>query len=177
MSEFKWTDGLVMQFARQMVFEFDYTQVLTDYTMQPRLDKFKASKQPKPEWEILSYVYENGFSDMPNPIIKPNSGHWNYAAVANYPIHSVKRLSDNQTFTVGETVNFEGQWRTIAKFAVTETFMQVMLSGNLRAGFASIEKVQVNMSPKVPKEFGDYIPVYLTPTQLWKLLTLLNTTE
>ena len=65
-------------------------------------------EQPK-EWEIVARIDENAMTDIPNAnIVKKGDIGWVYAELRNYPIHSVRRLSDGETFSVGEFID-DGQ--------------------------------------------------------------------
>jgi len=61
------------------------------------------SKEDKPEWEILTFVNPNIVTDVPNGNVEKYNS---YAVLRNYPIHSVKRLSDNVIFSIGDKVNW-----------------------------------------------------------------------
>ena len=63
-------------------------------------------EQPK-EWEIVARIDENAMTDIPNAnIVKKGDIGWVYAELRNYPIHSVRRLSDGETFSVGENATY-----------------------------------------------------------------------
>ena len=71
-------------------------------------EQFKASKQPKPDWEILSYRVK-GFvpREGGNVIIDKNSLNWVPAQEGHeyYEIFSVKRLSDGDVFTLSTPIS------------------------------------------------------------------------
>lgn len=95
MDNFQWTDELVEEFALQVKVN-GHTRWVTE-----QMDKFKESKQSNLDYEILTYINPNIVTDVKDGnIIKPD----NYAVFKNYPIHSVKRLSDDKVFTIGDTV-------------------------------------------------------------------------
>jgi hypothetical protein len=54
-------------------------------------------------------------TDVPNmDVINNKYGtRWFHAQVKNFPIHSVKRLSDNEVFTVGDEIDMYGKIRSI----------------------------------------------------------------
>ncbi len=95
-TEFKWDDETVLEFVQ---FTLKNSPLLQGrYT---DLEQFKESKQPKPEWEILSYLS----STHPDRyVIDQTHLNWNHAVVTNMDIHSVKRLSDGEVFTIGDKV-------------------------------------------------------------------------
>lgn len=73
-------------------------------------------EQPK-EWEIVARIDENAMTDIPNAnIVKKGDIGWVYAELRNYPIHSVRRLSDGETFSVGE----ETEYGVISHFKVLD---------------------------------------------------------
>jgi hypothetical protein len=181
-NEFVWTDAMVIEFAgdgsRQM--REQYESMLKD---------FKASKQPKPEWEILSYCKYAQLTDCPPEIITQRHLGWNMAVVKGEPIHSVRRLSDWEVFTVGEIVNYEGHCIEILSFKIEKSFMEVIMTGSLKGSFASIERVGAkskietwddhlqklsqNVNDDLPPAANGKIPVWLTPEQEGKLRRLL----
>jgi len=64
--------------------------------------------QPK-EWEIVARISTPVFRDIPyGKIIKKGDIGWVYAELREYPIHTVRRLSDGETFSVGEFID-DGQ--------------------------------------------------------------------
>lgn len=92
-TEFQWTVNLLAEFIR------DYSD--KDGTVSELMEQFNESKQPKPEWEILSYLS----STHPDRyVIDQTHLNWNHAVVTNMDIHSVKRLSDGEVFTIGDKV-------------------------------------------------------------------------
>lgn len=109
MSEFIWNDETAKEFLT-----FGRTQptfILDDYLIQ----KFKESKQPKPEYEILSFNREgqilyNMDGDTFDSVVPNSSGLW-YVGTLNklledkVPINSVKRLSDSEVFSIGDKLS------------------------------------------------------------------------
>lgn len=103
MSEFKWSDELVREYQ---TFYVNNPHISIDVIMQ----KFKASKQKKKEWEILSfqYVADNFFLNK-----NEDGSFGQYFADEEilcqspvHKIHSVRRLSDGEVFTVGDRVSW-----------------------------------------------------------------------
>lgn len=147
-TEFSWTDETVKEFV---------TDLLRNgfYDIPKHVADFKASKQLKPEWEILSYLSTN-ISDMPARIIFPMDGDWNYAVLHNYPINAVKRLSDGEVFKIGEVVEFDERRYDILEFKIEgEVWMMVKYSPS---GFRNI----LNLEKYKPILFTteDSVPVY-----------------
>src|ERR1700690_177418 len=66
-------------------------------------NQYEKDVQPKPEWEIVSYLDTAMLTDGPPHVITKNDCSFSYTSI-RYPIHSVKRLSDGEIFTVGDTV-------------------------------------------------------------------------
>ena len=107
MSEFIWTEELATEYA---------AWCLNRHTIKD-IDKFKKSKQPKLEWEILTYSHFQSGIHAAEPCCARN-GHCK--------IYSVKRLSDGEVFTVGDKVDIrpkDGSDRamepmTISKFSI-----------------------------------------------------------
>lgn len=86
-TEFQWTDALVKEYAEQ--YRFSSSRIT--------VEQFKEGKQP--EWEILSYL-SNTQPDQ--YVISKSDPGWNYAVVRDHLIHSVKRISDNTIWSLGD---------------------------------------------------------------------------
>jgi hypothetical protein len=91
--EFQWTDELV----KEMLYAKLPLPPHYLCNVQKLLDEFKKSKQPNKEYEILSYK-------------------------DNFAIHSVKRLSDGEIFTVRDKLDVGD----ISKFYLTNCGMSVI---------------------------------------------------
>ena len=107
MSEFIWDEILIMEYARLVSKEYRNAESWTwDYTSEEEIMKrFKISKQPKPEWEILKGCSQNG---------RPHD--WESDGDRSCPnmgckIYSVKRLGDGEVFTVGDEAHSPGDRR------------------------------------------------------------------
>lgn len=111
---FQWTDESVSEFIMERFVRF------SSEFMQMHIDEFKSSKSPKKEWEIVAYgeIYE-GEKLMYK--LQPSGGYRNEdwecdieydATQFNNPnefIHSVRRLSDGEVFSVGDRLkDFSG---------------------------------------------------------------------
>jgi hypothetical protein len=82
-NQFQWTDELVQEYLKEMV--------IGDLGQQYNsIEKFKASKQKPLEYEILEYGYAQQQNNEPD---------------IQY-ISKVKRLSDNEVFSIGDPTNF-----------------------------------------------------------------------
>ena len=91
--------------VKEIAIEFiqkQYSKLINPEYAKNEFEEYKNSIIKKPEWEILSYQRKEGVHDIwtPNsdyPVIgTPIEIYWN--------IHSVKRLSDNEIFTIGNEV-------------------------------------------------------------------------
>jgi hypothetical protein len=96
MSEFKWTDELVKEFVKFPILARETSKDVVDMNMRHfkeyvtlRNEK-PVYQQPKQDWEIVERC---GAGRLPIDYL-------------NWPIHSVKRLSDGEVFTVGDRVGY-----------------------------------------------------------------------
>lgn len=94
-----WNDELVKEFFYEHYQEC--INALRATNTGKSIEDFKKSKQsPNKDYEIVSYINPNIVTDIKGGNIeKANS----YASLRNYPIHSVKRLSDNEVFELHKT--------------------------------------------------------------------------
>jgi hypothetical protein len=109
--EFVWTDELVID-----VMQYRYKCDETRESILHDLNHFKTTKQPKPEWEIVAVDGRNGTGIYRRTGDKwVNDCGWNAFAHDNFDaemrtgfagIHSIKRLSDGEVFTVGDIVSW-----------------------------------------------------------------------
>jgi len=96
--QFQWTTAIVVEF-----FKWKYEKSKASSGLVDDIKEFIESKQPKPEWEIL--VLNSGllmYERSKNVFI--NGGHHvtiEWALDNDFYIYSVKRLSDNEVFTIG----------------------------------------------------------------------------
>lgn len=184
MSEFKWDNELIMEYARMVACEYRNSEVWTDnYVAEEEIIKrFKASKQPKPEWEIVS-----GVSDK-----TPYRQHlWITPDCAEHGcgIYSIKRLSDGVLFTIGDEIcelreQFTKRY-LIKGFEITPldaTVIQVVTDEGLWALTAIRKAPAIKPHPAaettklefVPAAANGKIPVWLTPEDEKKLHQLLE---
>lgn len=161
MSEFVWTEESVRELLNYYTFtksgHRDWTEEIED---------FKASKQPKPEWEIMEgdsgiHIHtwvEKGDPHSENPCL------WQSCHENKCKIHSVKRLSDGEVFTVGDEVISadHNKIRPITHFDPDE-------DGQMRVYFNEYGRL-LRLIERPPLA----IPVLLTPVQIEKLNKLLN---
>jgi hypothetical protein len=112
MDKFNWTDELVKDFVRT-IFNRDPHNYLPY-----EIEAFKKSKQSKPkDYEILSF--KSVYSGVDNVILTKHGSefHPNILPTESYSleyllkqptakIHSVRRLSDGEVFTVGDKITW-----------------------------------------------------------------------
>ena len=107
--QFKWDDKLAMELC-----EYVGMRVGKDKDIRQQVElltedfKQSKSKTEQPLWEILSYINPNVVTDVVggNIVYAKGSGAI-YAILKNFPIHSVKRLSDGEVFSVGDVLQIE----------------------------------------------------------------------
>jgi len=93
---FSWDDNLVNEFISQII----AGPLWHEWNA---MEKFKESKKPKKEWEILSLKRKDRnsvFLTTKEGIDSWLEGNEKYS----WDIYSVKRLSDNEIFTVGDFI-------------------------------------------------------------------------
>src|SRR5205809_6198326 len=92
---FEWSDELVTEYIRELL-------VGELGLKSNHMEQFKKSKQPKEdkEWEILECKGADGDIHWYNHKLCLGADRW----VPKCTIHSVKRLSDGEVFTVGDFV-------------------------------------------------------------------------
>lgn len=118
-NEFKWTDELVKEFAWRFLNNFPSSK------LPESIEEFKQSKQPKREreWEIVSFEHSKygilfKHDDRYFHHVSGYGEGWclseENALESNVMvIHSVKRLSDSETFTVGDEIDFSCDYTKI----------------------------------------------------------------
>ena len=175
MSEFKWTDELVKEFMKDFVIHPNWKTFGDDW-----IEEFKASKQPKPEWEIESFLMRGNTWHKchyrTEGIQYESNGQyftlgWGLNIQTEATIYSVRRLTDGQLFTVGDWVkDMVGNELQITEFNLANGDLYIELKGPSRPYWTYRLKDLIKVTPE------HCIPVLLTPSQIEKLLTLLNTT-
>jgi hypothetical protein len=187
MSEFKdwvWTDELVKEFVQRKV--LIYTGNWPHDNVDRFINDFKASKQPKPEWEIVAFKHRGmiatimdseGYSQPHFQCPGQQFGlDWGLEG-HDCSIHAVKRLSDGEVFTVGDVAHFKYYGNTLnsSDFKITRLVVDnsdIFVFGIF--GHEKEEKLMTNLNLIFKKDAG-IIPVLLTIAQIEKLKQILNT--
>lgn len=118
--DFVWTDELVLDFASN-----------ARYFTKNSLNNFKDLYREKrsPEYEILSFDGSKFSEEQVRAAAKfgeydPNGIYVAYALQHNFPIHSVRRLSDGEVFTLGDELVLEnGEKHKIVGFDANEQWV------------------------------------------------------
>jgi hypothetical protein len=100
--QFEWTDATVLEFMG----------VKGLVTIEEFKKDWEKRNQPIPEYEILSFDGSKFSEEQVRAAAKfgeydPNGIYVAYALQHNFPIHSVRRLSDGEVFTVGDRVCYK----------------------------------------------------------------------
>jgi hypothetical protein len=168
--EFVWTDQNLRELLVSVTGYYD------DKHWNKTILDFKVMKHPKPEWEILEGTSGDAtqIHDWKSEEEVEMFGGQTCQS-HQCKIWKIKRLSDGAVFTVGDYMVVQsGLVKEIDKFEIGENGQNMCVwSGATGFGLKFIAKLCGQM-PKVPKEFGDYSPVYLTPFQIEKLHKILN---
>lgn len=159
---FEWTDALVAKYGEECLEKG-----------QPfSLEAFKASKQPKPEWEILE-----GKSALKGIHYWTEETEHEYGCQkSRCEIYKVERLGDGEVFAVGDEVRFTytAEW----KGEVTAHFQIVafrILGDNKMYAIGSAMKTDFCQLLTSIHPFKEYaIPVSLTPAEIEKLHKILS---
>lgn len=99
-AEFKWTENTVAEFIQTRL----HIQESASFDL---IEQFKASKQPKQDWEILSVKdTQRGYlvTEVNKLPIYELSEYPEKYEKGRFEIHSVKRLSDDEVFSIGDKV-------------------------------------------------------------------------
>lgn len=175
MSEFEdfvWTDGLVNAFCKKFHDNPKWDSGITTMNVSNDfMEAFKASKQPKPEWEILEGINGNPTIGV-RPWVKEGNKSGQHPCVKlGCKIHSVKSLSDGEVFTVGDefcVTHQPGDHWTIDRFEIGPEGDMRLISSEATGGYNwGLKIARGYTSPKL-------IPVLLTPSEIEKLKNLLN---
>jgi hypothetical protein len=159
MSEFKWEEQHVRDILQGLNKHVHPNEV------ERYIQDFKASKQPKPEWEIMEGINDKGYVFQ----WAKNHPHFMDDRVGvTGSIHSVKRLSDNVIFSIGDLVTYYANPGMVPDFEIEkfEISHTSMLAGK------GIRFVNISYLCKLPPK---QIPVTLTSSQIEKLHRILNT--
>lgn len=139
--QFQWTNELLKEWAEYYII----------HEGDNLLEKFiqSKSKTEQPLWEILSYSNPNVFTDvLGGNIVDAKGSGANYAILKNFPIHSVKRLSDGEVFSVGDSLDWMGEIKSIE------------IDDKFNGGIAFINNSQkscISTAKKAPKE--EQVPI------------------
>lgn len=157
MKQFEWTDELAYEFAAKW----------KDGRLGDRLpiaiEEFKQSKQPKPEWKVISLQTENDtFNLHLNRMYKSGDVEFGLEHLLNVEkaqITTVQRLSDGEIFSVGNAI----KWKitggifssTIQGFELEYLDMMICVENNSRVNLCVIQKAK---QPLFTTEDG--VPIY-----------------
>lgn len=123
-------------------------------------NKPQESKQDSKGWEIVSYINPNIITDIPNGNIEKPNG---IAVIRDYPIYSVRRLSDGEVFSLGDEEDFVGKITAIridAKYSGG-----IGLAGDCRTrAIETAIKLPLTEQPKQVKK----PPLGLIPKHIWE---------
>ena len=139
--QFQWTNELLKEWAEYYII----------HEGDNLLEKFiqSKSKTEQPLWEILSYSNPNVFTDvLGGNIVDAKGSGANYAILKNFPIHSVKRLSDGEVFSVGDSLDWMGEIKSIE---IDDKFNGGMVFIN------NSQKSCLSTAKKAPKE--EQVPI------------------
>jgi len=121
---FQWNDSLAQEYA---IFRLKQHGFLTD---ESAIEQFKQSKQPKKDWEIQCIQIDGRNCWLqPSGLYKSEIYYAGCSArlllESRGTIHSVKRLSDNEVFAIGdevyETITGAKQSWVIKEFSLKDT--------------------------------------------------------
>ena len=139
--QFQWTNELLKEWAEYYII----------HEGDNLLEKFiqSKSKTEQPLWEILSYSNPNVFTDvLGGNIVDAKGSGANYAILKNFQIHSVKRLSDGEVFSVGDSLDWMGEIKSIE---IDDKFNGGMVFIN------NSQKSCLSTAKKAPKE--EQVPI------------------
>lgn len=147
-------------------------QLFTYASADTSVEQYLKPKQSKQEWEILARIFPD-YSPPRHPIIiREDSKYWQESINESWPIHSVRRLSDGEVFTVGDEVipRMDCGGRPDGAFIISE----FKITNNRDIRVCSF-KDWLGCSIKNMRKLGyKPIPVLLTPSEIEKLKHLLN---
>lgn len=155
-NEFVWTDDLVMEFAEK---KLDNWLAKTNIV---QIDEFKKSKEPKLDYEILQVndPIDNSWSTTPKSFDSLLKSGW--------VIEKVKRLSDNEVFTIGDMIEAGNTKCEIYSFELNRP--SVPQSITIHAG----GRIWHFNYAKKSKNKEELFEVKLTKSELYKLMQLIN---
>lgn len=157
------TDEMVKDFLKKEVFfKVSEDQVIS------RWEEFKATHVGEGrDWEIVAYLDEEIVTDVPESrIIKKTNLRWNMAVVKDFPIHSIRRLSDNSVFSLGnkiESVNrFIGHLGQISGFKIINGELGIETENYL------LQLKEIREAPIPEQKPVTKPPIGIIPEWLWK---------
>ena len=145
--QFQWTNELLKEWAEYYII----------HEGDNLLEKFiqSKSKTEQPLWEILSFSYNTGKNNI---AYKASNGYFFHGTVAIsdtdgmlssvWRIHSVKRLSDGEVFSVGDSLDWMGEIKSIE---IDDKFNGGMVFIN------NSQKSCLSTAKKAPKE--EQVPI------------------
>jgi hypothetical protein len=170
MSEFVWDQQSVAEFAQSIYTEFINGR-LVSFDAKIYAEKFKASKQPKPEWEIVSFWCNNALFEWD----AEKDGHYvkhehRWTRTTAYTpkhctIRTVKRLSDGEVFTVGDIILDPNKGYSVEITSLQLAYTLLVYHGDMGWRLKDVHRAAQQAIKEV---------VLLTPAQIEKLKTLLN---
>lgn len=151
--DFKWTDELVQQFAKE--YRASSSRVSIDM-----FKKYQNPKEYNKDWEILSYkvgdiVYEKyaaGIFVKQHPEVYETEEH---LLSKNAMINSIRRLSDGEVFSIGDEVGYDnGNIRTMQDWKIDNFYIRESDGVLVARGkdFANVEIVDKWLYKSKPKE-------------------------
>lgn len=189
---FEWTDELVREFVlfKSRFYVPDDNQLVEAFKKYKNGEDFLWASQPKTEnkdkdgkdWEIVAFLsaHEDGvhFSYICYKDIWLNQKDWQAFFLKNeYKIHSVKRLSDGEVFSIGDRFsdNTAGHYseHTITEFKVDGKRLEVLYGDGIC--FYTLVGLKKLPSPQESKPEKERIEVAITkaancsPNTLWIL--------
>ena len=167
---FVWTDELVAEFADGWKGSNRHGPISSS------IRSFIQSKTPTPKkkWEVVEYRFVP--IDLKCIVVYPGSELWKMAESGHkdFAIHSVRRLSDGEVFTVGGTLLFTYEKLTLRKIEIRPDtlgglclicFDDEIHGTKICEIISDAKKLPPQSKPEQPSERP---PLGLTPMWLWR---------
>lgn len=122
MSEFIWTEDMAIEYSH---YYHDAFQDMVRNMGKDILKEFKASKQPKKDWEIV-FSFDLDGNCGTHPFIPKDEPCG--CEEEGCKIHSVRRLSDGCVFTVGDLIGWgvpSGYQTIIVSFSIADSRLKI----------------------------------------------------
>lgn len=177
-NQFVWTDALVAEYG-----EYYRKKQGVDFTTWGKciLESFKESKQPKKDWEIVSFL--NTSQDIVFNRCEDGDFRVRKGSVIGTPekelidmyhmvIYSVKRLSDNEVFSLGDKLNkFPENENIIDGFDLKRIEGGVWVSTDKSKGYGCVISVAKKLKEPIPLfTTEDGVPIFESDDkELWHL--------